>query len=128
MKYFYIAIGGAIGSLSRYLLSTFTMRLFNTLFPLGTLIVNITGCFLIGFLFSFFEKFIMSPNIRFFVFVGLLGGFTTFSSFTMETFNLLREKEIKLAILNFIFNNFLGIIAVIIGFIFARLLLKLIIK
>lgn len=128
MKYIYILIGGAIGSLSRYILSTFITRVFNTLFPIGTLIVNLSGCFLIGFLFSLFERIIISPNIRFFLFVGLLGGFTTFSSFGIETFNLLREREIKFAILNFIFNNFLGILFIFVGFVMARLILKILTK
>lgn len=124
MKYLYILIGGGIGSVFRYILSNLIMNFFNKVFPLGTLIVNITGCFLIGLLFGFSEKTIISSNIRLFIFVGLLGGFTTFSSFGLETFNLIRQSEIKYAILNFILNNFLGLLAVFFGFTLTKLLLK----
>jgi CrcB protein len=100
------------------------MNISNKIFPLGTLFVNITGCFIIGFLYAFSEKFIFSPNIRLFIFVGLLGGFTTFSSFGLETFNLIRQSEIKYAILNFILNNGLGLLFVFIGFSLAKLFVK----
>jgi CrcB protein len=124
VKYLYILIGGGIGSTLRYLLSNLIINFLNKAFPLGTLIVNITGCFLIGLLFGFSEKIIISSNIRLFIFVGLLGGFTTFSSFGLETFNLIRQSEIKYAILNFTLNNFLGILFVFIGFTLTKLLLK----
>ncbi|OHD10586.1 MAG: hypothetical protein A2086_04335 [Spirochaetes bacterium GWD1_27_9] len=116
MKYLYILLGGGIGSLCRFLLSSFINNISNKTFPFGTLTVNLLGCFLIGFLFSVFEKFIVSSNIRLFIFVGLLGGLTTFSSFGLETFNLLRQAEFKYAIFNLLLNNLVGIVFVLIGF------------
>ena len=116
MKYLYILLGGGIGSLCRFLLSSFINNISNKILPFGTLTVNLLGCFLIGFLFSAFEKFIVSPNICLFIFVGLLGGLTTFSSFGLETFNLLRQQEFKYAVFNFLLNNLVGIVFVLIGF------------
>ena len=124
MKYFYIMLGGGLGSVFRYLLSIFIYNFSNKVFPLGTLIVNMLGCFVIGFLFSLFEKFTISPNIRLFIFIGLLGGFTTFSSFGLETFNLIRQSELKYAGLNLLLSNFLGLFFVFLGYAVIKLLFK----
>lgn len=124
MKYLYIAIGGGFGSLSRYLLSTFVMWHSNKLFPYGTLIVNLTGCFLIGMLYAAFENTKISPDLRLFIFTGFLGGFTTFSSYGLETFNLIKETQYKYAFLNFIFNNLIGIFLVLAGYYLSRLIFK----
>lgn len=124
MKYFYILLGGGAGAISRYVLSTFIYNLSNKVFPLGTLIVNITGCFVIGFLYALFEKFTISPNVRLFIFVGLLGGFTTFSSYGLETFNLLKQTEIRYAVFNIVLSNLLGLLFVATGFILAKTIFK----
>lgn len=124
MKFLYILIGGGAGSIFRYALSTFVHNVTNKVFPLGTLIVNLLGCFIIGSLFALFEKFTINSNIRLFIFVGILGGFTTFSSFGLETFNLLRQSEIKYAIWNFVLSNFIGIFFVFVGFTLIKLLIK----
>lgn len=85
-------LGGFLGSVCRYWMSTATYRLLGSDFPYGTLAVNILGCLLIGFLMTFFEeRFLVNPNLRIFLTIGILGGFTTFSSFSYETVSLLRE-------------------------------------
>lgn len=124
MKFMYIILGGGTGALVRYLLSTFIQNSSNKIFPFGTLVVNLTGCFLIGFLFALSEKFTISSNIRLFLFVGLLGGYTTFSSFGLETFNLLKQLEYKYAIINFLLSNFLGLLLVFAGFALTKNLFK----
>lgn len=120
MKYFYVALGGGIGALFRFLLSRFIHQLMPVIFPLGTMVVNLTGCFLIGFLSAVFDTIIAPPNLRLFLIVGILGGFTTFSSFGMETVSLLRAGEYKYAGLNLLISNGAGVIMVFIGFILAR--------
>lgn len=122
-KLLFIALGGAAGALLRYSVSGATYKFFDGILPWGTLIVNLIGCFAIGFLWQIFEYLTSSPNTRAFVFVGILGAFTTFSTYGLETFNLFREGEIKYALLNVLASNVLGLALVIVGFIASRFLL-----
>jgi len=121
----YIAIGGAAGALLRYSISGYMYKYFNGFLPWGTLAVNLLGCFAIGFLWNIFENFAYSPNTRAFIFIGILGAFTTFSTFGLESFNLLREGEIKYAVLNILVSNIAGIALVFVGFIVSRYLFNL---
>lgn len=125
-KYILLAAGGAIGTLLRYSLSGFTYRVVDGIFPWGTLFVNLTGSFAIGLLWGFFELGNMSPNMRNFIFAGVLGGFTTFSSFTLESFNLLRDGEIKYAISNILASNILGLALVFAGFYISRYIINVV--
>ena len=118
----YIAIGGAAGALLRYTVSGYTYRYLNGVLPWGTLAVNLIGCFAIGFLWNVFENFAYSPNTRALIFIGVLGAFTTFSTFGLETFNLLKEGEIKFAILNILVSNIAGIVLVLIGYLISKYL------
>jgi CrcB protein len=112
-----IAVGGAIGSVARYLCSAGVLRAVGTgWFPWGTLTVNLIGSFSIGFLWAAFERAAMGSTARSFVFIGILGGFTTFSSFTLENFNLLRDGQVKSAVINIILSNLIGIALVFAGF------------
>ena len=110
-----IGIGGAIGALSRYTLSNLISKSFQTNFPLGTLGVNLLGCFLIGLAWQFSEHYSIEKNIRLFFFVGLLGAFTTFSTFGLETLHLFKDGYMKEALLNIVLNNILGIVLVLTG-------------
>lgn len=124
MKYLVILIGSGTGGLTRYLLSKWVYSLSNGSFPIGTLVVNLSGCFIIGFLTGLFEHWIISPNMRLLIFVGFLGGFTTFSTFGLETFNLLKEAEIRLALTNFLFSGVFGVGLVFAGYVVSQLILK----
>jgi CrcB protein len=97
-----VGIGGFIGSVFRYLLGGWVHQLSsNAWFPLGTLTVNLLGCFLIGFFGGLSEsRQALNPEVRLFLLIGVLGGFTTFSSFGYETFTLARDKEFLAAALN----------------------------
>ena len=123
IKLLYILIGGAIGTYLRYAVSGYSYKLFDWLFPIGTLVVNLIGSFIIGLIWGLFESSSLSPNIRVFLFIGILGGFTTFSSYMLETLNLYRDGEVKMAIFNLLANNIFGLIMVILGFFLSKLLI-----
>jgi fluoride exporter len=87
----FIGSGGFLGSISRFLASRFMQNNFPSAFPAGTFIVNITGCLLIGLIYGFSERELISPGWRMFLAVGFCGGFTTFSTFANENLALLRD-------------------------------------
>ena len=122
----YIAIGGAAGALLRYSVSGITYKYFGGFLPWGTLAVNMIGCFAIGFLWQIFEVIGSSPNSRAFIFIGILGAFTTFSTFGLESFNLIREGQTGYAITNIVLSNVLGLVLVFAGFILSRYMMTLI--
>ena len=115
-----LMLGGAVGTLLRYWVSNYAIRLFEGVFPWGTFIVNLIGSLLIGFAFGLFGKDSLSVNARLFLFVGLFGGFTTFSSFTLESLNLIKTGNIKFALIYILASNILGLLFVYLGYIFAR--------
>ncbi|MGI9554039.1 MAG: fluoride efflux transporter CrcB [Thermodesulfobacteriota bacterium] len=117
-----ISIGGAVGALSRYTLTNLISREFQSNFPLGTLGVNLLGCFIIGIAWQFSEHFAIAKNVRLFFFVGLLGAFTTFSTFGLESLHLFKDGHVKSAVLNIFLNNILGIILVLLGIFVYRVL------
>lgn len=112
-----VALGGALGSVSRYLLGTWVQSATRSIdFPFGTLSVNLFGCFLIGSLSQLAEaRGVFSSDERTLVFIGVLGGFTTFSSFGNDTLNLLRDGEVLNAMLNIGANVILGLVLVWLG-------------
>ena len=95
-----VLVGGAVGSLVRFLVGTAIMERLAGRFPFGTGFINITGSFLIGFAMTFLtERTHLHPNWRFLLVVGFLGGYTTFSSFEWETLNLARDGSRLLGLL-----------------------------
>ncbi len=125
LRFFIIGLGGAIGTLLRYLIGSLDYRFSSGVFPVSTFVVNTTGSFLIGFLWGLVDRFAISPNMRLFVFIGILGGYTTFSTFSLESFHLLRDGEYKIALVNIILSNFLAILLVFLGFFISRSLINL---
>lgn len=123
-KIFLLAAGGAIGTLLRYSLSGLTYKLFNGVFPWGTLFVNLAGSFAIGLLWGFFDIENLSSNIRNFIFIGVLGGFTTFSTFALENFSMFRDGQIKLALSNILASNIIGIALVFAGFLLSKYIIN----
>ena len=116
-KLIMVMLGGALGSGSRYLLASWVQKIANNpFFPYGTLAVNLIGCLLIGFLTSLATtKGYFTPQTRRFILVGFLGGFTTFSTFSNETFSLITDTQYITASLNIIVSVFLGLAGVWIG-------------
>lgn len=119
-----VGAGGFLGSILRYVLSGWVHRILdNPWFPYGTLVVNVTGSLAIGFLAGLADsRSLFSSEARLFVFIGLLGGFTTFSSLTIETFSLARSAQLLAAAMNVTLQIFLGLVAVWLGNLLARLM------
>ena len=120
-KLLIIAAGGAIGSVLRYGLSGMAYRLLGSTFPWGTLIVNVVGCFVIGLIWGLAERFPLRPTTNLLIFGGILGAFTTFSTYGLESINLLRDGETARAIVNIAASNLIGLLVVYLGFVLARL-------
>ncbi len=124
MQIIYIGIGGFLGAISRFLLAKFINNYF-TSFPLGTLIVNVSGSFLLGFIiYSVLDGRNVSPEFRDFSTIGFLGAYTTMSTFAYESFRLGELSEYLYFGLNIILNVFLCLLAVYLGRELALLLNK----
>ncbi len=117
-----IGSGGFIGSIARYLVSQLNLSVNFHSIPVGTLLVNIIGCFLIGFLSGIADKsMILSTEWRLFLMVGLCGGFTTFSAFANENLMLMHNGQIAAVLLYTAISIFLGFLAVYIGYVITNL-------
>jgi CrcB protein len=115
-SYLMVLIGGGIGAVARYAFGAAISARFGGRFPLGTLVINVTGSFLIGILMTLFtERLQPHPNWRLFLVVGFLGGYTTFSSFEYETLQAIQDGGKWIGLLNVIGSVTLGYIAVWIG-------------
>jgi len=123
LRLIYIGLAGAVGTLLRYWLSESVAKRFGETFPTGTLVVNLVGCLLAGLIFNLmFDRYLVNPTVRTVVLIGLLGGFTTFSSFGLQTFTLLRDGELGLALFNIAVSNVGGLIMVWVGYSVAKIL------
>ena len=117
-KTIFIALAGLVGTLIRYGLAGLVARQYGETFPWGTLVVNLIGSFLAGAIYYLAdERFLISPTLRTVILIGLLGGLTTFSSYGLQTFTLLRDGEIGLATLNIAVSNVLGLFMVWAGYV-----------
>jgi CrcB protein len=123
IKLIYIGVGGFMGSISRYLVSGAFYKITKSAsFPFGTLAVNVLGCLFIGFLSGLAEdRHLFNPEIRLFLFIGFLGGFTTFSTFGLEVLSFLRDGQFMSSFLNLILHLILGFGAVWMGFSLSKL-------
>lgn len=122
-KFVFIALAGALGTLARYSLAGLVEQYNSSFFPLGTLVVNILGCFVAGFIWTLFEsRWAVSGEVRTCVLVGFMGAFTTFSTFILETGMLVRSSEWVYAMVNLFLQNGLGLGALGAGIVLARLI------
>jgi len=126
LNYMVVMVGGALGTGARFWLSGFVAERGGELFPLGTLVVNVTGSFAIGFLAAFTDpegSFLVSPRVRQFFMIGVCGGYTTFSSFSLQTLDLIREGDWFKASLNIVLSFVCCLLAVWLGRILALVML-----
>jgi CrcB protein len=117
--YFWVAIGGALGSVSRYWLSGLVAERYGHVFPWNTLVINVTGSFVIGFFGAVTGaegRWFASPGVRQFFMVGICGGYTTFSSFSLQTLDLVRDREWLYAGGNIMLSVVLCLVAVWLGY------------
>jgi fluoride exporter len=125
--YFWVALGSALGGVARYAASGFVAHHWGESFPLGTLVVNITGSFMIGFFATWSGpegRSLVSPTARQFFMAGIFGGYTTFSSFSLQTLNLARDGEWLSAGLNTVLSVALCLVAVWLGHILAMRIIR----
>jgi CrcB protein len=120
-NYLVVFMGAGIGGSLRYFLSTYFYKILPILFPFGTLAVNVLGSFALGIIiFGLDERDIISPLMKLFLGVGFCGGFTTFSTFSFETFNLMRDSEFLLAAVNVILNIIVSFAGIYLGYLISR--------
>jgi CrcB protein len=120
--YLWVAIGGALGSIARFWVSGLLSRLVSETFPWGTLVVNVTGSLALGFIATSTGpdgRWLVGPQGRVFLMIGLCGGYTTFSAFSLETLNLARDGEWLYAGANALLSLLLCFVAVWIGHVLA---------
>ncbi|MFL2649227.1 MAG: fluoride efflux transporter CrcB [SAR202 cluster bacterium] len=116
IKLIMILAGGGLGALARYTLGSQIDKNLNLSFPVGIFFVNLLGCFFIGLIVSMFEnKFIFSENLKIFLIVGFLGSLTTFSTFALDNYNFMTQKNILLLFANIFLTNTFGLLMVLIG-------------
>lgn len=121
LKYLIVFIGSGIGGSFRFWLSSFIHKYFPPFFPVGTLAINILGSFILGYMiFGLDEKELISPSFKLFIGIGFCGGFTTFSTFSLETFNLLRNSEFFLAGINIAVSVIVSIAGVYLAYLVTR--------
>ena len=121
MRYLLILLGGGVGSLARYVVGSAIATRIGTRFPAGTMLVNVTGCFLIGLTMTLLtERLQPHPYWRLTLVVGFLGGYTTFSSFEWETYSAVREGGLWIGLGNVVGSVTLGYAAVWLGALLAR--------
>jgi len=121
-KYLMVGIGGFLGAIARFWVGGFISAKIGTRFPYGTFFINCTGSFLIGFMITLLaERTHWSPNWRYLIPVGFIGAYTTFSTFEYETFRVMQEGELSMALLNIFLSVLVGFVAVWLGVIAGRL-------
>lgn len=123
INYILVGIGAAIGGTVRYWISNVIYIIFSENFPYGTLVVNVVGSFILGFLMFYSnDREFLSPQLRLFLTVGFCGGFTTFSTFSFETMNLFRETQYLLGSVNILLNLLLCLIGVFLAYLVTKLI------
>lgn len=122
-KIIYVGIGGCIGAMLRYIVTIQSAKMMNSNLPMGTLIVNVVGGFLIGMIAELsISTDLISPNLKLFLTTGIMGGLTTFSTFSLETISLISDGRYLVGIINVCLNVFLSLGGVVLAKLLCRVL------
>jgi len=126
IKILFVLLGGSIGALSRYLLSGFIYEKYYSSFPIGTLIVNLIAVFILGLFWGFIQYYNTSSNLNIFIIIGFLGGFSTYASYIIETFQMFQDGQLFLPFLNIFLTNILGFIFLFLGIFLSQIFINFI--
>ncbi len=122
MKYLMVGFGGGLGSILRFWVGSYVSGKMGSRFPYGTFLINCTASFLIGLIITLLaEKAHWNPNLRYLIPIGFIGGYSTFSTFEYETFRVMQDGELWLAVANVVLSVVVGFFAVWLGVIVGRL-------
>ena len=122
-KVLYISIGAMLGANARYWIGDWAAQKWGTAFPYGTLIINLTGSLLLGFFITIAtERFLIDPRLRILIAVGFFGAYTTFSTYAMESFNLLSNGQWLYGLFNLLGSTILGVLAAALGVYLGKLI------
>jgi CrcB protein len=123
IRFMVIGLGAMLGANARYWVGIWAASQWGTAFPFGTLLVNLTGSLALGFFFGLTEqRLALPPEYRLFIAVGFLGGYTTFSSYSVESISLLQSGSFQMALLNILGNNLLGLLCAFAGLVLGRMI------
>lgn len=120
MNYLYVFIGGGIGAILRYIIQLLNGKTLSNGFPIATLAVNVIGCLVIGILAGMALKLKWNEQVVLFIFTGLLGGFTTFSSFSLEFVQLMKNNQSGMALIYVGLSNFAGLGLCALGYFYTK--------
>jgi CrcB protein len=115
LKYLIIGVGGFVGAIARYMVGTYIGSRFGIRFPYGTFVINISGCFLVGFIVTLLARTTASQYWRYLIPIGFIGAYTTFSTFEYETLRAVQDGQITAGLLNVVLSVVVGFAAVWVG-------------
>ena len=112
LKYLIVGVGGFLGAVARYIVATYIGSRYGVRFPYGTFVINMSGCFLIGFIDTLLARTTASQYWRYFIPIGFIGAYTTFSTFEYETLRAVQDGQFTTGLLNVAFSVVVGFVAV----------------
>ncbi len=115
LKYLIVGVGGFVGAIARYMIGTYIGSRFGIRFPYGTFVINISGCFLVGFVVTLLARSTASQYWRYLIPIGFIGAYTTFSTFEYETLRAVQDGQITTGLLNVVLSVVVGFAAVWVG-------------